>query len=93
MTACNWKEEFPDFDHMPDIPQNWTDVSWHNDSCPSFECGKLRIWVDYQNPDLREVSTPYRFGVMTIDDDNGNQESLLDTDDWSEILSFVLANH
>jgi len=86
--TTNWKTEFSDFDAMPEIPENWTDISWHNDSCPSFECGKLRIYVDYANPESREVATPFRFGV-TADDNDGNGVSLLDSDDWTEVLTFV----
>lgn len=86
--TTSWKTEFPDFDAMPDIPENWNDISWHNDSCPSFECGKVRIFVDYEKPESREVATPFRYGVTT-DDNDGNGVSLLDSDDWTEVLTFV----
>lgn len=83
-----WKEEFPDFDHMPDIPENWTDISWHNDTCPSFECGKLRIFVDYEDESLREFACT-RFSVINETDDATEQMIVLDSDDWSEVLKFV----
>lgn len=34
-----YKQEFPDFELLPheEIPENWVDVSWHNDECPSWQ--------------------------------------------------------
>ena len=69
-----WKEEFPDFDGDADcaslIGGGWEDVSWHNDTCPSFECSGVVIWVDYVDPMLREYpDAPGRFAVMTRHND------------------------
>jgi hypothetical protein len=89
MSEPNWKTEFPDFDSMPDIPANWTDISWHNDTCPSFECGNVRIWIDYADPEQREFSTPTRFAVVPFNEDADHFDALLESDDWSEILTFV----
>ena len=83
----NWKEEFPDFDHMPDIPENWTDVSRHGDSCPSFQCGELLIFTDYASPARRELAPPFRFVVVN----DKAAETLLETDDWSAVLAIVAA--
>ena len=69
-----WKEEFPDFDDAEScaslIYQGFEDVSWHNDTCPSFECCGIVIWVDYVDPMLREYpDAPGRFAVMTRHND------------------------
>jgi len=89
MTQGNWKTEFPDFDVMPVIPDSWTDTSWHNDSCPSFAAGNLRIYIDYEDAELRDVAMPCsRFGIVICED--GEVENVIDTDDWSEVLAFVV---
>ena len=69
-----WREEFPDFDDAEScaslIYQGWEDVSWHNDTSPSFECSGVVIWVDYVDPMLREYpDAPGRFAVMTRHND------------------------
>lgn len=83
-----WQTEFSDFDDMPAIPENWKDISWHNDSCPSFECGELLIFVDYADPEKREVATPFRFVVVN----DPMAEAILETDDWAEVLAAVELN-
>lgn len=57
------KVEFPNSDRAPiTIPEfllkePWQDISYHNDSCPSFIDVKRRIkvWVDYDNAEHREM--------------------------------------
>lgn len=69
-----YREEFPDFDGGADcvslVDQGFEDVSWHNDTSPSFERGGVVIWVDYVDPSLREFpERPLRFAVMTRHND------------------------
>ena len=90
-----YSDEFPDFDPttLPAIPPTWTDTSWHNDACPSFftETG-FTVFVDYQKAASREHPETKRFTVLaTPDGQRGNAESVLDTDDWNEVLAFLLA--
>ena len=64
-----YREEFPDFDDAEScvslIGDGWEDVSWHNDTSPSFERSGVVIWVDYVDPSLREFPERYdRFAVM-----------------------------
>lgn len=87
-----YREEFPDFDpaDMPAIPSDWADESWHNDACPSFYVGcdaidELRIYIDYADPDRREVKGNGRYIVLAGDD----SECLLESDDWNAVLRFV----
>lgn len=75
---------------FPSIPKGWKDISYGNDTCPSFEVvGKrLVVWVDAADPDKREVPGK-RFGITRVNADCEYIESLLDTDDWNEVLAFV----
>ena len=81
-----YQTEFSDisiFD-MPAIPADWRDISWHNDSCPSFEtpCGAI-VFVDCEDPASREVQGGARFTAMRDD------AVICESDDWSEILDAV----
>ena len=69
-----YREEFPDFDDAEScaslVADGWEDVSWHNDTSPSFERSGVVIWVDYVDPSLREFpERPLRFAVMTRHND------------------------
>lgn len=86
--------EFPDFPaaDMPAIPEGFVDVSWKNDSCPSFlnvDAG-LVLFVDYLDPELREEPTCPRFS-LGVWDDGSTGWTLAATDDWAEILAALPA--
>lgn len=85
--------EFPDFDAatMPAIPADWTDASWHNDSCPCFNTGKgVVVFVDFADIDLREIpETGDRFSVHADPEIHNHNDVLMATDDWNEVLTFV----
>jgi hypothetical protein len=85
-----YRTEFPTFDPatMPAIPATWLDTSWHNDTCPSFQCGALRIFVDYAEPEHREIAETPRYSVHLWE---GDYPVLLVSDDWAEVLAFVAA--
>lgn len=82
--------EFPQYDisTLPALPSTWVDVSWHNDSCPSWQAGSVFVYISEENPDDREVVGGERYWVC---DDHGT--TLLSTDDWSEVLNFVRLNN
>lgn len=95
----NWKTEFPDFDGMPELPKGLRDASWHNDACPKFiiweddESPKFQwitLWVDWANPDHREVSTSCRY-LITATDEDGRVDpvTLAQSDDWEVIRQAV----
>ncbi|UUV43173.1 hypothetical protein RCCWILLIS_1 [Rhodobacter phage RcCWillis] len=96
--VSDWKTEFADFDAMPDIPADWVDSSWHNDLCPSFTVMQggegdsnyefARVWVDYENPELRDIPGATRFQVSF---ENGESDFHIGiaSDDWAEILAYV----
>jgi hypothetical protein len=85
--------EFPDFDAatMPAIPEGWTDTSWHNDTCPSFNTGKGHIvFIDFADIALREIQEEYpRFTVRADPDHANSDDELLSTDDWAAVLALV----
>jgi hypothetical protein len=82
-----YKIEFPHYDDTITLPEGWTDTSWHNDVCPSFEktFGDtiFRLWCDFKDPEKREVGG-LRFTVCTylnedeLKEDIGQSESLED---------------
>lgn len=69
-----WRHEHGD---VYDVPteilrvEGIEDLSWHNDTCPSFgaqigvggDLLRLRIWVDHPDPDQRDMGWP-RFYVV-----------------------------
>lgn len=87
--------EFFDFptNTLPPIPRQWSDQSWHNDACPSFntETG-LVVWINYLVVTEREWEGIKRFTVQNDPNTTSNCDSLLDTDDWEEVLVFVAAH-
>ncbi len=85
--------EFPDFDAatLPAIPADWTDASWHNDSCPCFNTGKgVVVFIDFADVDLREIQEEGdRFSVHADPEMHDHNDVLMSTDDWNEVLAFV----
>jgi hypothetical protein len=78
--------QFPDFDDHATTTQllalGFVDISFHNDTCPSFERDNLIVFVDYLDANLSELKGQ-RFSVIqdapngqTID--HGSYNSLSD---------------
>lgn len=86
----SFQHQFPEFDAatLPTIPSTWTDLSWRNDVCPSWAIGKVRVWVDFANPEEREFEDVNRFRVT----DEDVAEILFESNDWQAILQFVEQN-
>lgn len=88
LTASGWEKEFPDFpaSDIPAIPEGFEDVSWHNDSCPSFlnEAAGLIIFVEREDPEEREFTEVTRFNLCGWD--QGTAELLLGSEDFEDIL-------
>ncbi len=70
----DYKSEFPHYDDTLTLPDGWEDISWHNDSCPSFQkvFGDVmfRIFCDFKDPDLREMHGAMRFVIYIEDEVN-----------------------
>ena len=87
-----YQTEFPDFPatDMPTIPAGWTDTSWHNDACPSFNVGNgMVVFIDFADSSLKEFEDTKRFTVHADPEVHNHNDVLMDTDDWSELLAFV----
>jgi hypothetical protein len=93
------RTEFPDYGPLADIrfPNGFVDTSWHNDACPSIEGFGLRIWLDYAEPERREMGSEHpRFTVVQLDaegelDSDPDALPLFMSDHWSEVFAFLLA--
>lgn len=89
-----FQTEFPDFDEttMPVIPAGFEDVSWHNDTCPSFlnETAGLIIFVDFADVTLREFDDGKRFS-LGIWDNGSIGEPVAESDDWQDIETAIRA--
>jgi len=87
-----YRAEFPDFDPatMPAIPAGFDDVSWCNDSCPSFvdEGAGMILFIDFADPADREVPERPRFSVGEWDGGATGVE-LFCSDEWPEVESFL----
>jgi len=94
---CNYKYEFPNFDYdIPQLPEGFVDVSWHNDVCPSFskdlnDKQEMVVWVNYANEDKRECGgLQFAFVIRAIDgEDTFNFQCELETNSWDEILDKI----
>lgn len=88
-----YQTEFPDFEPstMPQIPAGWTDQSWHNDSCPSFNTdADAIVYIDYLNPQDREIPEGERFVVLTDPEFTDNTQTVFGADDWNAVLAYII---
>ena len=79
------------FDIKNLIPKEWEDVSYSNDTCPSFEFKGYQIFIDNQNINEREYqeSDSKRFHIIKSDDYGYGKKPLLETDNFFKVLEFV----
>ena len=98
-----WQREFPDYpaDQMPAIPASWSDLSWHNDACPSFLItSTLGLWVDWADPDhsdfaeSRKSGDLKRFMLVRMDDGQhvDDHQMIAQSDDFEEIMREAVAD-
>jgi hypothetical protein len=90
MNLDKLKSEFPDYDvdTLPDIPEDWIDLSFRNDLCPSFESGSKNriVFIQPEDPEEREFPSDPRFIVYELDNDETIGSFLTATDDWDKVL-------
>ena len=77
------------FDMKESIPKEWENVSYGNDTCPSFEFKGYQIFIDNKNPSEREFQDSKRFHIINADDYGYGKKPLLETDNFFEVLHFV----
>lgn len=83
-----YSTEFPDFVMDVVVPSDFKDTSWRNDVCPSFMAHGLCLWIDYKEPEKREMQGK-RFAIVTVDEEQQRGETLIETDDWSEVIAKI----
>ena len=93
LAPVNIASQFPDYP-IASLPAlwDWEDVSWHNDTCPSFRKGDLQVWVDWPDPRERENFDGRRFVLCRLDAEGClpvDNATILETDSWAEVLAFV----
>jgi hypothetical protein len=93
-SLMTYRAEFPDFDPatLPAIPAGWTDQSWHNDACPSFNAGNgMVVFIDFADASLKEFEDTKRFTVHADPEIHDSNDVLFETDEWNECLAFLIA--
>ncbi len=71
-------------------PEGWNNSSWHNDACPSWSVNGWQIFIDHPEPDRRELGPDIkRFSVVLESEYGEGEPSVLETDAWTEVLTFV----
>lgn len=95
--ALKWQIEFPDFPaaDMPALPAFADDISWHNDSCPSFMIAgdtigaHVVLFVDYADAERREFPDTARYSIryLALKD----IVDIYEGDDWTECLKVATA--
>ena len=82
------------FDIKKLIPKDWEDVSYSNDTCPSYEFKGFQIFIDNLNPKEREYqeSDSKRFHIIKASNYGMGYKPLLETDNFFEVLEFVNYN-
>lgn len=70
------------------IPGDWSNLSYHNDVCPSFGVHGLQIFVcDQETRDAEGFGEKYT--IMIEEYYGEDREPLLSTNDWNKVLEFV----
>lgn len=89
--------EFPDFApaDMPAIPAGFVDVSWHQDSCPSFfhAAVGLTVQIDHVDRDRREFPDGPRFAIFESDADGARIDGgfEFESDVWADVVAEIMA--
>ena len=78
----------PEINIEVEIPSEWSNLSYHNDVCPSFGINGLQIFVmDDQTRDEEEFD--HKYTIISEEEYGEGNEPFLNTNDWNEVLKFV----
>ena len=109
-----WLIKYPCIDDIPVMDSyinntwygesTWTDSSWHNDTCPSFESfdiidGKcVKIWSENKKAEMRELDDMHQYEIHICELDSGDEkccgefiETVLRTNDKNDVFDWILA--
>jgi hypothetical protein len=87
--------EFPEYDDTLTMPNGWTDISWHNNACPSIskEVNKklsIVIWCDYKNPSMRDWGIDSKQFSVSIESTDELGEELYESKGWFDTFDNAL---
>lgn len=92
----SFRTEFPAFpaNAIPStvFGEGWTDVSFRNDVCPTFEIDDVTVFVDWPNASDREYPELPRYRAYVSDDIRTDPKwvgEMCESDTWSDILTFI----
>ena len=51
------------------IPNDWQDITYSNDACPSYLTGKFQIFCEHRLKEQRECPSWKRFQAIQVNDD------------------------
>lgn len=102
VTSAVMFKEYPDIEFPKKLHDlGFEDQSWHNDACAAawktLPSGKVLVaWVDYDNPNDREMSND-KFALVLMDDDDsyGDPEKshlIISTDSLDDLLKAIHQN-
>lgn len=95
-----YRDEFPDFGDMDvAIPEGFKDLSWHNDTCPSFgyllpgfaqnDERYLIVFIDYADEAKREFEGVARFMAYVQDNVGMPSDVQFSSDDWHAVVNWM----
>lgn len=84
-----YQTAFPDFVLDVEIPEGFKDISYINDTCPSWRNDDLRLdlFIDYADAALRETADKARFALCNFD--HNQPSDWFFTDVWAEVLQEI----
>jgi hypothetical protein len=90
----NWRNQFNGFNLESEEKilngLGFADCSWGNDASPKFERGDLRLWINYDNLELRESETGFsKKYCLTLVYDCGDDIAILETDSLDDIVKNI----
>jgi hypothetical protein len=92
---CTYKYEFPHFDYdIPQLPEGFVDVSWHNNVSPSFEKKltddhSITLWVDYADENRRECGGSQFLVMVHVTEELENVLYESDFDSWDDAIKAI----
>ena len=82
-----------------DIPKQWENESWGNDTMASFRYKNTRTWIDYPNKEDRQMDdiNPYRFHVQIFESEDWEVQDEpigkeYNTDSFEDVIKYVTKN-
>ena len=90
----NWRNQFNGFNLESEEKilsgLGFIDCSWGNDGCPKFERADLRIWINWDNLELRETETGFsKKYCLTLVYDCEDDIPILETDNLDDIVKNI----